>query len=322
MEAQTEQLVATLEVLTENLNFEVPRENDNYHPITPIIWQTATQGELNSFNLIVSQGLCRLTEAEKVIEKWLEIEVRGTPTSDDYYAPEPEDREYGLSNEIQAARKIKYQKLWELLSTELHNLKAYELSRLESDYAYYIIVGESKENDWLGISVTIPQQTQIKPEEIAFVPKQASFESTKPSTRQLVANLEDIINNLPSMTIYGYHEGGYDYTYKHKVIYSVAPTQAQVIETAGDGIYVASFEGFYPEDDYFVAECMCDAKEIEAKELYQRYQILNKFLHQKLSNLTLFRFCFWDWDYIYILGETTISDWVGIQTTNEFVYNP
>ena len=149
MQPETEQLLATLEVLTENLDFEVPRENNEYHPITPIIWQTATQGELNSLNLMISQGFCRLTDGEKVIQKWIQTEVRGTATIDDYYAPEPEDRKYKLSLEVQTIRKAKYQELWQLLSTELLNLKAYEFNCSKSDYVYYIIVGETQEKDWL-----------------------------------------------------------------------------------------------------------------------------------------------------------------------------
>ena len=115
--------------------------------------------------------------------------------------------------------------------------------------------------------------------------------------------------------IYSYYCGGYNHTYEHKVIYSVAPTPAQALETAGDGIYVASFQEFYPSYKFY-------AVEYSAHPTYKQFQKLNKFLHQKLTNVTLFRFCFWDWEHIYILGETTSGDWVGVETTNEFAYNP
>jgi len=104
MKPATEQLLATLELLTDGLKFEVPRETDVWHYITPFSWDIEAQGELNALNLLKFKGVVQLTDADVAIANWQAIEQQGTPTEDGHYAPERDERENILDEATQAKR--------------------------------------------------------------------------------------------------------------------------------------------------------------------------------------------------------------------------
>jgi hypothetical protein len=55
---------------------------------------------------------------------------------------------------------------------------------------------------------------------------------------------------------------------------------------------------------------------------------LINFLNTVFPKLLLYRFCFWDYEHLYILGETDDSQqdssasWVGVAIHSQFTYNP
>ena len=51
-------------------------------------------------------------------------------------------------------------------------------------------------------------------------------------------------------------------------------------------------------------------------------QHLASFLHKAFSELLLYRFCFWDYEHLYIVGEKGDRDFVGIALHSQFTYNP
>jgi hypothetical protein len=333
MKPATEQLLATLELLTDGLKFEVPRETSVWHPITPFSWDIEAQGELNALNLLKFKGAVQLTDAEVAIANWQAIEQQGTPTEDGYYAPET-DRENILDEATQAKRIAAYQSLLELLKAELQELQVYSFSCNQSDsyregtYTSYAIVGRTQDNDWICLASTVPEQTGLKDQEISRS-SDTEISASKPlgvHTSAIISRIEEILTELPPVEIYGYYEGGYDYTYEHEIIYKAAAIRELAFENAADLVEIDQFKGFYLDSDYFCKEIHHDyeltKEDIELDQLYLRYQKLNQFLTQNLSNLTVYRFIFWDWDYLYVLGQTQAGDWLGVETTNEFVYNP
>ncbi len=158
MKPATEQLLATLELLTDDLKFEVPRETYDWHYITPFSWDIEAQGELNALNLLKFKGVVQLTDAEVAIANWQAIEQQGTPTEDGYYAPERDERENILDEAAQAKRIAAYQSLLQLLNAELQELQVYSFSGSQGCsyrngiYTSYAIVGRTQDNDWICLS--------------------------------------------------------------------------------------------------------------------------------------------------------------------------
>ncbi|MGB7444312.1 MAG: hypothetical protein WA919_24865 [Coleofasciculaceae cyanobacterium] len=115
MQPETQQLLGTLEVLTDELRFFVRRENNWFHEITPFSWDVETQEELNAWNLLRLRNRVQPTEVEEAIANWQAIERRGTPIEDNDYALEIFDRidtQKGiLDEETQAKRAAAYQSL-------------------------------------------------------------------------------------------------------------------------------------------------------------------------------------------------------------------
>ena len=60
----------------------------------------------------------------------------------------------------------------------------------------------------------------------------------------------------------------------------------------------------------------------EGSILFEKYQKLNKFLKIKFAELIMYKFTFWDYTHIFIVGQSVDDDWVGLRLTSEFDYNP
>ena len=69
---------------------------------------------------------------------------------------------------------------------------------------------------------------------------------------------------------------------------------------------------------------------IKAEEIERKYNLLSSFLHGNFPELLVYRFCFWDYEHLYILGETgdrddalrPLRDRVGVSLHSQFTYNP
>ena len=109
MNPSTTKLLGTLEILNSSNTF---------------FWETATQGEFNLWNLMISEGFVNPTDIELVFEHWQNIETWGTPTNpnDFRYAPPRSDRDDGWNEEIENQRREYYQQLQQLLKTGLVNI--------------------------------------------------------------------------------------------------------------------------------------------------------------------------------------------------------
>lgn len=239
-----------------------------------------------------------------------------------------------MDEETQAKRAAAYQSLLQLIKSELQELQTYRLSCSldfsDEDYHIYALVGKTQDNEWICLSSTVPKQTELEEQEISrsWEPQFSASQFSGAHTNIIVSRVEEILTELSPLKTYGVYDPavGYSYTYEHKLICKAAPTRELAFEKAADLVEIGRFNGFYLDEDYFRDEIHYDyeyeQEEMELDEFYLRYQKLNQFLTQNLANILIYRLCFWDWDYIYILGQTQAGECLGVETSNEFVFNP
>lgn len=230
MSTSTEQLLATLEVISNSRR--------------AILFETANQGEFNLWNLMITEGFVTLTDIELAFEHWQNIEQWGTPTdTTNYeYAPSRSERKGDSWNdEIASERKGYYQQLQHIISQNLQNVQAYNLSILKSvpetfewdhpDFYVPIIVGSTSDNNWLCLAPTVPDQVSYRNEKYKSVTKITSEEHSETS-QNLIAQIQPLLDKLTPISIYGYYYGGYNYTYQHHIAGAVAKSKAKAIELA------------------------------------------------------------------------------------------
>jgi hypothetical protein len=293
MNAEREQLLGTLELLVSNT----------------FVWKTEIQGKFNLWNLMISEGFVNLTDVELVFKHWQKIEEWGTPTDqtkNDYeYAPlrsERDDKDW--NQEIATERKNFYQQIQQFITTQLQNIQAYKLCvpKCNSntfewehpDFSIFIVVGETQDNQWLCLAPTVPDQ-------VSYHKRKRDRNETKTVTK-----LQEILDKITPITIFGYYYGGYNYTYQHQIVSGIAQTKAEAIE-----ITLKS------------AEMVSQKKKIDeyTNDGYNS-QKLSQFMNQCLRDRTEYNISFWDIGYIYKIGQTPSGDWIGVRYQNEFEYNP
>jgi hypothetical protein len=292
MKPQTEQLLATLEVLTES----------------PIYWETETQGEFSFWNLLNITCSVKETDLELAFEQWQKMEAWGTPTDmhrdDCEYAPTRSEREDegdsdDWNDEIASERKNLYKQLQQLLSTTLSNLKSYKLSHTGSYHgsSFYIsiVVGKMVDDRWLCLVPTIPNQ-------VNDYEHQDVMSKIYPIFSENISNIHEIVNRLTPLKMYGYYHGAYNYTYQHQIHQAIAPTKDSAIELALQlaGAVTISNPTIEYKDDNRISE----------------------FMNKCLSDRTRYTMSFWDVGYIYEIAKTPDNDWIGIRSSVEFEYNP
>ena len=85
-------------------------------------------------------------------------------------------------------------------------------------------------------------------------------------------------------------------------------------------LQIGKFQTFYPDEREYLFQSFSTHE--EGEELYQKYQHLNSFLKAKFLELILYTFRFWDYTQLFIVGESTENDRVGLRLTSKFDYNP
>ncbi|WP_202220016.1 hypothetical protein [Okeania sp. KiyG1] len=256
------------------------------------------------------------------------------------YAPfkydEDEDEDI-WSDEIEAFRVDRYQQLLTLLKAELLDLQAFRLTTIEHlkrghPYFYFhILIGKTEDGDWFCFSPIVPDQvsdpnhhterfadnedwfyflpTKLKQEgDRPFTPLKTGDTETNslnPKTSDLQSKIDAILSELPPITIYGYYGGGYDYTYKHQIVYATASNKILAIEKALQAAEMLKLEN----------------RDIEFRSNeYNRK--LSQFFQTQLHQPKTYSLSFWDIGYIYQVAETPTGDWLGVRKMVEFDYNP
>lgn len=323
MQPETEQILATLELLLENeLLCLLPYNHASYWQ--PFLWDSAETGEFNLLNLLQAEGWMHPTDPEVAVESWQQLEQRGTATEDDDYAPEWEERENILEPEAYQLRAEHYQALLNLLQTQLQELKAFKLS-CSPEYACSILLGKTETGDWLCIAPTVPQETGNIGEVIVTVPWNNSElkSDVKDTTLAFKQEIDWILAAMKPIIIYGHYEGSYNRTYDHKIVCNVGNTAQIALQTTlhSSGLLeIGNFRDIYPNSHDYIFKYY--STEEEGEELYQRYQKLKRFLKNRLSQMVMYRLKVWNLEQIYLLSHLANNDWVGLKLTSEFDYNP
>lgn len=313
MDSETEQLLATLELLTEpSLPFDLPGHEDGGY-LVPFVWDVSERGEFNVLNLSHAEGWLQLTDITALIEIW-----------QDYLAFFPD---LSLSYDEKNARRKNLKLLFQLLNKNLEELEAFELlaesPRFVPNPSVGIVVGRTKDGDWIAACPTVYKETQIPEQQIARSPQieETSDNPLGKTTLDLIAQIEAIAFDIGIIRLEGDFGGGYCYSYDHQIIYTVAQTKELVFELIlqlSGLLEINQFHAFYPDKSYF--ENYCDS--YDTYKSYLRYEKINQFLKQSFGKILMYRFSFWSLEYIYIIGQTQLGNEVGLHLASEFIYNP
>ncbi|WP_017721969.1 hypothetical protein [Kamptonema formosum] len=324
MNPKTVQLLGTLEVFLENRLFCILPYN-HASSWQPFAWDSAENGALNVMNLLLAEGWMHLTDPEVAVESWQQIERRGTATEDDEsYAPEWEERENILDPETYELRAEYYQELYQLIQSRVKQLKALKLC-CSTDFACYVILGETETGDWLCIAPTVPQETPDLGDIIVTEPcPNSEFKAAVQETAlSLKGEIDNILSDLTPISIYGHYEGSYDHTYDHKIVCEVAATDKLALQAAllsSGFLTLGQFRELYPNPNDYLFNGY--SRQEEGERLYQRYRKLNDFLQRNFPQMVMYRLRFWDMEQIYLVSQPAGDDWAGLKLASQFYYNP
>ncbi|MDM9584588.1 nuclease A inhibitor family protein [Nostoc sp. GT001] len=312
MQPETEQILGTLEVIIEpNSNFNLPGHEDGGY-ISPFVWEVSEYGEFNILKLSIIKDWLKLTDVDKTIAGWQEMEYLSIFNNFGFEKDEKNNR----SNKIKA--------LFEILSDKLQDLESFDLKvscYLSPNTSIGIIVGKTIDSDWICVCPTIYKETEISQQQI-FRSEQLQSISTKPlneNTLTLVSEIKAITLELGTIHLEGDFGGGYYYSYEHQIVYAAAETKERAIEItlqASGMLEISKFHNFYPDKQYFQNE------NSGSETKYLKYQQVNKFLASTFPEVMMYRFSFLTEENIYIIGKVLGGDWAGLYLESEFVYNP
>ncbi|AFZ57462.1 hypothetical protein H6G54_26335 [Anabaena cylindrica FACHB-243] len=318
MNPETEQTIGTLELLVEQLPYiRLPgHEDGNY--IYPFVWERNTQGDFNVLNLCLFKNWFKLTDADVIITRLKELK----------YAKCFND--FSLNQEQIKAWENKIELLWQVISNNLDNLESYLFTVSYWDEVDVpvpgIIVGQTKDKNWVAIAPTVYVETNIPQEVISrssidktSVPEFSEFDSSNLETQ-----LKKCVEDLGYISMSGDFGGGYGYSYTHQIVYSLATSKElameQILQKARM-LEIGKFNGFYKDRGYFNERFHnYDLNEVHQK--YNQVNQMNQFFEQKFDQSFMYRISSWTEENIYIVGESNDGDYVGLYIKSSFVYNP
>lgn len=310
--------------------------------LEPFVWQ-GEQGELSAWNLLQSQGWVRPVDLSVVLQLWQAPEI-GAVNGDPSLIPENDPAGILLDDQRRTERAEVYGELGQLLKSRLQNLQAYELS-CDSDYRLGLLLGQAEEG-WLGWGSTVPIATPASPSPLqTVVPPQAhpsidpsaspeptaqetargtdspteaeiKDESVPETTSETAPQIQAVLAKLAPLTIYGYYGGGYNQTHSHRLVQVAAAGPSQVLEMLLHQVGLFRLDRF---------EALVPTASGAEQAPDQQCEALTAFLHRRFSELWDYRFSFWTWEQVFILGQDGLGqagDWGGVVLRSHFTYNP
>ncbi|WP_448266027.1 nuclease A inhibitor family protein [Nostoc sp. DSM 114159] len=316
MNFETEKILATLEILTEQyLNFHLP--NNENSCLEPFVWDVTQKGDFSLLNLGYDRGWITLTDIDVAVKSWQALERRGYLNPDDDTS-DYEDEDI-ISSELADERAKIYQTLADTIQKNIYNIEVFKFSQIPA-YSFYVVLGQNQENNWFCFSQTVARETRLEGEiKCSNVPDLTMQLSLDSNTAKLKDEFQQIINQLQPISIYGYYGGGYDYRFNHYLVTGIANSKEKALLIAlhqAGMLDIARFHEFSPE----ALSWRWDKDEMV--NFYPRYQKINQFLTQNLSDLRMIRCSFWNRECIYVIGQTNAGDVTGIYIESDFDYNP
>lgn len=304
MQPVTEQIFATLELLLDgNLAFNLPSHEDGGQ-ISPFIWDESNSGDFNVLNLCRASGWLKLTDVDVTIKDWQKMSYMK-------YFPD-------FSLDLKQTKDLlcQIESLLQVINTSLDNVESYVFNSPDSGFTLPgIILGKTKDEDWICISPTVYTETNIPQEQISRSPltNSAKFQPLSENTLTILSTIQAITSEIGAISLSGDFGGGYMYNYTYQIVYEIAATKESSIEgalQASGMLEVAQFNGFLRDHKYL-------------EEHYYEDEINDiHLLNQALPKVIMYRLSFWTHENIYIIGQTSGGDWMGIYINSQFIYNP
>lgn len=308
MHPETEQLLGTLEVILEKrFGFRLHCHEDSA-TMNPYAWD-ATQGTFTPLRVIQSEGWITLTDPEVAVANWQWSEHSGVAAKA-IFSRLTDDENILLDDVTKSKRSNKYQALLELLKANLEKLQAFTLS-CNPGYSLSIVVGQITEQRWICFSPSVPHET-------GFYGKAEMKGSAEEILSGIEVQIHAVLKELSSIKVYGWYDGGYNNVHDYQIVYAIGNSRDKAIE---QGLAVAGLVEIHKFERFELGQ-LCAYFDEGAKEFEERCQHLNQFLSHTFPELRLYRFCFWDYENLYILGQSATEDRVGIVIHSQFTYNP
>ncbi|MEH1949843.1 MAG: hypothetical protein V7K77_23255 [Nostoc sp.] len=327
MKPETEQRLGTLEVLLEEeIRYSLPCHEDSA-TLKPYAWDGTIKGKFTPLNLIKSEGWMIETDLEVAFANWLWPEQNGLASSLIHlYNKDPKKI---LDEHTKNHRYQQYSNLLKLLKKKIKKLQAFSFS-YNSHYSLSVIVGRVPDSQrWICLSSTVPQET---PKFINKLIHCSPYKEEKKSNLEAekLSNIEKTINNmikeLGEIMIYGYYDGGYGHIHYHSIVLASGDSQEEAINNA---LLKSGLVEIYKLEKIMIQGDGGWGFSVDDRD-FDKDNVINliKFLNTMFPKLLLYRFCFWDYEHLYILGETNDSQQdssascVGVAIHSQFTYNP
>lgn len=327
MKPETEQRLGTLEVLLEKeIRYYLPCHEDGAI-LKPYAWDATIKDQFTPLNLIKSEGWIIETDPEVALANWLWPAQNGLASSLIHlYNKDPKKI---IDEDTKNHRYQQYSNLIKLLTKKIKKLQAFSFS-YNSHYSLSVIVGKVPDSQrWICLSSTVPQET---PKCINKLIHCSPYKEEKPSNLEAeqLSKIEKTINNmikeLGEIMIYGYYDGGYGHIHYHSIVLASGNSQEEAINNA---LLKSHLFEIYKIEKIMIQGDGGSGFSVDDRD-YNTDNIthLIKFLNTMFPKLLLYRFCFWDYEHLYILGETdnsqqdTSASCVGVAIHSQFTYNP
>ena len=278
-------------------------------------WNSKSKGNFSIFKLMESHGFIKTTNLESVFNNWKKIENQGAVSTE--WATSLEERDDLPNKQEKEQRNQAHQSIIKLLESNLTDLQVLSISAdypldywdsqefIDFDFSRLslpLILGKTDDNNWLVISSTFPNEL------IYYKPfKTKSSISIKKKSNQLKMQIEEIIEQLRPIEIYGAYDGQYDYTYQHKIICNLASSKEQAIEEI---LQMSNMLNIIDFNESNVGSLFNDNWEIAA------------FFDENLKEINIYHLSFWCVATCYLVGKTITNDWLCISTDVQMHYNP
>lgn len=314
MHSETEKIFRVLESYNANL------PDDRKVWDKPFLWNSEQQGKFDIWKFLVSEGFVystvQSTEIERAIDRaiqhWQDIESRGTPTTQEkyQYAPYWKERKDRVPSYILKQRANVYQALAYFVKQYLQNLEVHLLSDTlytDNDFEVYIILGQTSDLDWLCLMPTVPAQVEFQDTRLLRVNVEALTycKSENSTTQNLFEKINKILAQLEPIRIYGYYYGGYNYTYKHRIICTTSSNKTKAIKLGLQASRMLTVD-----------------KSLSKMIMYPRGEQVRQFMQEALQGCRRYIISFWESGYAYELGYIQTGDWLGFKHWFWCEYNP
>jgi len=312
MNTETKKILATLDVLLESCRCITLPGHEDGGDIYPFVWDKSKQGEFNPFNVSLSKKWLKQTDND--IERTTSQGIEYTKSF----------ISYSLSVEEERKKLETIQELFQLLNNNLQELQTFEIITHFASGSIHLVIGQTVDGDWISVCPTVYTESYIPQEQISrtFQKPALVIEGLGENTKELVSKIKITTSKIGRIEVQS-DIADYSMAYSYRMLYATGKTKESAIEKvlqASRILEIGHFDSFYSDVEYFEEEFVDEPEEAEL--IYQRYSQINEFLNQTFSKVMMYRFSFWTLENIYIIGETSSSDWVGIHIESDFVYNP